>query len=486
MIFSNSLFLLYFLPFFLLAYYLADPRFRNGLVLAASTFFFAWGAPVFVFILWASILVDYYGNQWMARSEGNKRRRLFILILLLNLALLMYFKYVNFFIDNFNEILKFVGTTEIKWTKIILPLGISFIVFQKLSYSIDVYRKTHPPAPALTDYAYYILMFPKLLAGPIIRYRDMAVGIEQGIHSIGYDERINGFFRFAVGLAKKVLIANVLGETVDTIFAMKPETMSTPLAWLGALGYTFQIYFDFSGYSDMAIGLANMMGFRFGENFNSPYIARSITDFWKRWHITLSNWLRDYVFLTLAYSASRRWRKNRYWGVKTEQWLYIWATSITMITCGFWHGAAWTFIIWGAFQGLIMILERLFLLKFYKKTSRYLGLLLTFIFIVTGWVLFRAKDVSNGLAIIREMWSFRMKMPEFLLTGKFISMLILAAVFSFMTLLPGMEARQMKLFSPQHSNLSHGVMTIAALLLFVISLSAITSSGFNPFIYFRF
>lgn len=486
MIFSSSLFLLYFLPFFLLLYYLADTRYRNMYVVLTSTLFFAWGAPVFVFILWASIFLDHYWNRWMNNTEGKKRKTLFLLIVIINICLLLYFKYVNFFIENINEALKFFDTKEIKWTRILLPLGISFIVFQKLSYSIEVYRKHHAPSPDLVAYAYYIIMFPKLLAGPIIRYNEMSAGIEKGVSKIGFDERLNGFFRFTVGLAKKVLIANVLGESVDQIFALKPLELSTPLAWLGALGYTFQIYFDFSGYSDMAIGLANMMGFRFGENFNNPYVARSITEFWRRWHITLSNWLRDYLFLPVAYNASRKWKKNRYWGVKTEQWLYIWATTVTMTLCGFWHGAAWTFIIWGFYQGLIMILERLILLKLYKKTTTYLGLIFTFIFTVMGWVLFRSKDVSSGLAFIQEMWSFKMHIPEFLITTKFITLLIVAALFSFLAVIPPVEKWQMKMYNPEHGNLQHLLMTMAALVLFIISISAITSTGFSPFIYFRF
>ncbi|MHC1708606.1 MAG: MBOAT family protein [Bacteroidales bacterium] len=486
MIFSTSLFLVYFLPFFLLIYYLADPRYRNLYVIIASTLFFAWGAPVFVFILWGSVLFDHYWNLWMDKKEGKKRRTLFTILIIIHITLLLYFKYVNFFIENINEVLKITGPQEIKWTRILLPLGISFIVFQKISYTIEVYRRHHPPAQDLGAYAYYILMFPKLLAGPIIRYKEMSAGIEQGIHTIGYDERLNGFFRFCIGLAKKVLIANVLGETVDQVFALKPAELGTPLAWLGALGYTFQIYFDFSGYSDMAIGLANMMGFRFGENFNNPYVATSITEFWRRWHITLSNWLRDYIFLPVAYNASRKWKKGRYFGVKTEQWLYLSATTVTMMLCGFWHGAAWTFILWGFYQGLIMILERLFLLKFYKRTTTYLGWILTFVFTVMGWVIFRSKDVSSGLAYIREMWSFQLNIPEFLITPKFITMLLLAVLFSFPAIIPSVEKWQMRMFSPNHKNTHHLLMTLAAVILFIISISAITASGFSPFIYFRF
>jgi alginate O-acetyltransferase complex protein AlgI len=486
MIFSSSLFLLYFLPFFLLIYYIADPRYRNLFVVIASSLFFAWGAPEFIFILWGAILLNYYWIQWMDLSEGKKRKTLFILILIINIALLLYFKYVNFFIENINSLLKQFGTQEIKWTRIVLPLGISFIIFQKISYAIEVYRRHHPRSASLLAYSYYILMFPKLLAGPIIRYKEMAGGIEETIRNIGYDERINGFFRFTVGLAKKVLIANVLGESVDQIFAMNPADMGSTLAWLGALGYTFQIYFDFSGYSDMAIGLANMMGFRFMENFNNPYISKSMTEFWRRWHITLSNWLRDYVFLPVAYNASRKWKKDRYLNVKTDQWLYILATTVTMFCCGFWHGAAWTFILWGLYQGCFMILERLFLLKFYRKTSRYLGFFITFLATVMGWVLFRSATVSAGWMFIKEMWSFQLHIPEFLISPKFITMLVVAALFSFPALAPAVEKWQMRIFSPEHSPIQHTLLTLAAIILFVVSLSAITATGFSPFIYFRF
>ncbi len=485
MVFNSSLFLIYFLPVFLLLYYLADKSYRNWLVILASTFFFAWGAPVFVLVVWVSVIADHYWNRWM-NSLGRGRKRHFILILLYHVALLLYFKYTNFLVDNTNELLRLLDAAPVKWNPVLLPLGISFITFQKISYSIDVYRKHQAPAASLAAYATFIFMFPKILAGPIVRYRDMADTLERPDQAIAYDQRISGFFRFVIGLAKKVLIANTLGESVDMIFAMNAQEMSTILAWTGALAYTFQIYFDFAGYSDMAIGLATMTGFRFPENFNNPYTARSITEFWRRWHITLSSWLRDYLFLPLAYRMSDKWHRKRYAGLKTEMWIYMLATALTMLLCGFWHGAAWTFILWGGYQGIVMIIERLFLLKFYKKTSTYLGWAITFIITVNGWVLFRSENVSAAMNYLARMWSPDMGSTRLLMEPKFISMLILAAVFSFLALIPGIEQWQNRVLSTSLKSTTLVVKTLTAIVLTVVCLAVITSSGFNPFIYFRF
>ncbi len=486
MVYNSSLFLLYFLPVFLLLFYLVDPRYRNGLVIAASTFFFAWGAPVFVFILWGILTLNYFLNRWMGSQSGPLRRWFLAGIVSFDLGLLLIYKYSNFIIDNLNVLMKLTSAAPVEHTGILLPLGISFITFQLLSFSIDVYRRTIPAAISFSAYATYMLMFPKLLAGPIIRYKELASDLETPRTMIPYEERINGFFRFMTGLAKKVLIANVLGETVDQIFEMNPSVMSSNLAWTGALGYAFQIYFDFSGYSDMAIGLAGMMGYRFSENFNNPYTSRSITELWRSWHMTLSSWLRDYLFLPLAYNASRKLKKDRYLGLRTDHWLYFWATFITMIVCGFWHGAAWTFVGWGAYQGLIMILERWLLLKIYKKLPRILPVLFTFLITLSGWVLFRADSFNHAWKYLVQMWSFRFHPDEFVLTTKFITLLALAFVASFLALIPSMESKQMQLFNPKHSALGHLGLTLLALVLFVVSLSVITSGGFSPFIYFRF
>ena len=257
----------------------------------------------------------------------------------------MYYKYFNFFIDNLNDVLGEGNTYEV--ATIILPIGISFFTFQKISYSVDIYRKTAPPLKSLRDYALYIMLFPQLIAGPIVRYNEIADQLNNRKFR-DYNDRIYGIYRFAIALAKKVIIANVLGEKADLIFSSEASDLNASIAWLGIICYTFQIYFDFSGYSDMVIGLGRLMGFKFPENFNSPYIAQSISEFWKRWHMTLSNWMRDYLYIPLG--------GNR---VNSKSRLYINLWVVFLIS-GFWHGASWNFIVLGAYHGLFLIFDRLF------------------------------------------------------------------------------------------------------------------------------
>jgi len=285
MVFNSSLFLLYFLPFFLLGYYLIDRQYRNWLLLFASIFFYAWGAPKFVFFVLGSVLIDFVIIRQMNMKTDSLRKGLFWLSVLVNLSLLLYFKYMNFFVDQFQEMLGWVGSKPAGWTKIALPVGISFITFQKLAYTLEVYKRRHPAFEKLQDYALYIFMFPQLLSGPIVRPGQISGQITDRSLPDSIDDKLIGFYRFIIGLAKKVLIADVLGVTVNEIFALNSAQLSSGMAWIGAIAYTFQIYFDFSGYTDMAIGLCRMMGFRIPENFNFPYISQSITEFWRRWHI---------------------------------------------------------------------------------------------------------------------------------------------------------------------------------------------------------
>ncbi|MCX6287340.1 MAG: hypothetical protein NTY96_09505 [Bacteroidetes bacterium] len=310
MAFSSSLFLVYFLPAFLIILLLLNRKYKNYWILFASIAFYAWGAPMFVIVLLASVLVDFYLLRWMSIKEGETRQLLFWVSLVLNLGLLLYFKYMNFFIEQLDILFGHFGANPSPWIKIALPLGISFITFQKLAYTLDVYKRQFTPFEKLEQYAMYILMFPQLLSGPIVRPKEIALQISDRRVNENIDDRLTGFLRFAIGLGKKVLIADVLGEQVNVIFAMNSLQLSSGLAWIGAIAYTFQIYFDFSGYTDMAIGIARMMGFRLPENFNSPYVSGSITEFWKRWHITLGSWFRDYIFLPLAYSTSRKLPKD--------------------------------------------------------------------------------------------------------------------------------------------------------------------------------
>jgi len=485
MIFSSSLFLLYFLPGFLIIYYLMDQKFKNGWILLTSILFYAWGAPKFIFFLAGSVMIDFFIIQRIARTEGGRKNLFFWLSVILNLGLLLYFKYMNFFVDQFDVILSWVGSKPSGWTKIALPLGISFITFQKLAYTFEVSRKTILPFSKIQDYALYILMFPQLLSGPIVRPGQIAGQIADRRNQENTNERLTGFYRFIIGLAKKVLIADVLAATVNPIFSMGQNELSTGLAWIGAIAYTFQIYFDFSGYTDMAIGLAKMIGFRLPENFNNPYVSKSITEFWRRWHMTLSAWFRDYLFLPLAYSTSRNMPKETYMGLRADKMIYLVATSVTFLLCGFWHGAAWTFIFWGAYMGLFLILDRLFLLKLLKKIGRIPSIMINFLVIVIGWVMFRSEKIEDFWFYLRRMFSFVSRDNDLWLNPKFWTMLVIAIVFSFWGGFKKIEKWQEKFYTAP-GNRTIITMSIIAILLFILCEAAITSSGFSPFIYFRF
>ena len=472
MVFSSSLFLLYFLPVFLLFYYFADVKYKNYVALAASVFFYAWGAPVFIFIVAASIAVDFIAVKEMHKSTGRKKKLLVAFSILLNIGLLLYFKYANFFVENFNVMLEAFGGKPAEWTKVALPIGISFFSFQKMTYAVDVYRKVHAPLKRMSDFALYILMFPQLIAGPIVRFNEIADQLEDRRYNENVDNRITGFFRFALGLGKKVLIANVMGEYADSVFAMDPSSISTATAWMGVIAYTFQIYYDFAGYSAMAIGLGRMIGFDFLENFNNPYISQNISEFWRRWHISLGRWMRDYLYIPLG--------GNR---VSTRRMYFnLW---FVFLISGFWHGAAWTFIIWGAFHGFFLIADRLFLLKFYSKIGKYPAIVITFVITMVGWVFFRSENLPYAIDFIGRMFSFTGG-PAVYISQKVWIILIFAAVFGFWGAFGKVEQWQTKLFAKKQQLSTLVMMTAASIVLFIVSLAAITSSGFNPFIYFRF
>lgn len=475
MVFSSSLFLLYFFPVFLIIYFLLKgTKWKNLWTLTASILFYAWGAPTFIFIVLASIIADFYLVKVMDKTTIRSRKRLLMAAsVVLNIGLLAYFKYANFFIENINTLLETMGMTAVHWTKIVLPIGISFFSFQKLTYSVDVYRKVHGPLKRVTDYAMYILMFPQLIAGPIVRFNEIADQIEYRKNNETADNRLTGFFRFILGLAKKVLIANVLGEQVDMIFAMNPADMTMGLTWIGIVAYAFQIYFDFSGYSDMAIGIGRMIGFDFPENFNNPYISKNISEFWRRWHITLGRFMKDYLYIPLG--------GNR--GSRSRMFFNLW---VVFLISGLWHGAAWTFIIWGAFHGLFLVLDRLFLLKFYKKIGSVPSIIITFIITLVGWVLFRAETLPFAWEYIGKMFSFDFSPSGIFFERKFWTILIVAIFFSFWGALPGIEAWQERLFAKVQKHKTILLMVLFSVIFFVICLAAITSSGFNPFIYFRF
>ncbi len=473
MVFSSSIFLLYFLPIFLLAYQFIPKQFKNYFILLASIFFYSWGAPKFLFVILASTIIDFFIVKTLFKSQAeNKRKRLLFLSIFINLGLLLYFKYSNFFVENVNSLLSSFGMENVGWTKVLLPIGISFYTFQTLTYSIDVYRGKSKPLEKLADYLLYIMSFPQMIAGPIVRFNEIAKQITNRKDSI--DDKLIGFYRFCIGLAKKVLIANVMAEQADLIFNQDTAGLSMGNAWLGILAYTFQIYFDFAGYSDMAIGLGRMMGFRFPENFNSPYTASSITEFWRKWHITLGDFMRDYLYIPLG--------GNR---VPTKaRWFFnLW---LVFLLSGLWHGASWNFVLWGAFHGMFLILDRLFLIKILKRTGKLTSTLITFIIVMLGWVIFRIEEIEKIGPYFKKLFSFTdfsksELIPAFGLIGS------VAFIFSFITSFAwGKKLENFFFKKENYTTFQTCVLTLFSILLFAICLSSVTGSEFNPFIYFRF
>ena len=467
MVFSSAIFLLYFLPVFLLVYTFIPKILKNWWILIASICFYAWGAPQFVFILLGSTIIDFFIVQTMHRSEEKrKKKQLLILSLVLNVGLLAYFKYANFFVENVNSLLHAIGMNEVSWTSVALPIGISFYTFQTLTYSIDVYRGVHAPLKHLHNYLLYIMSFPQMIAGPIVRFNSIADQIVERKETI--DDKLLGFFRFCIGLSKKVLIANVLGATANDLFGLPADEMTTGTAWIAILAYTFQIYFDFAGYSDMAIGLGKMMGFTFPENFNNPYTAKSITEFWRRWHITLGEWLKNYLYIPLGGNRT------------TTQRIYI-NLIIVFFISGLWHGASWNFVIWGLFHGIFLILDRLFLKKMLDKIGGIPSVLFTFFVVVIGWVFFRLETFDEASQFISQLFSFDGAL-ELILPTEFYVILFFAILISFFTIFKIGHSIESALYG-ESAILSRALFSV---LLFVLCLSAITAGGFNPFIYFRF
>lgn len=473
MIFSSSLFLLYFLPLFLLVYHLVGKQFKNYVILGASIFFYSWGAPKFLFVILGSTIIDFYIVKCLHQSKEERKRKLLLSTsIFINLGLLLYFKYSNFFVENVNALLSNLNFQNLKWTKVALPIGISFYTFQTLTYSIDVYRKVHAPLKKVSDYLLYIMSFPQMIAGPIVRFNTIADQIVSRKETI--DDKLIGFYRFSIGLGKKVLIANVMGAQADAIMNGNLFELDFVSAWVGIIAYTFQIYFDFSGYSDMAIGLGKMMGFTFPENFESPYTSSSITEFWRKWHITLGGFMRDYLYIPLG--GSRVSNKSRLY-------FNLW---FVFLLSGLWHGASWNFVLWGAYHGLFLILDRLFLKKFLDATGKFLSVLITFFIVVIGWVGFRLEDSNDVMTYLSKMFVWGdLTVPATI--PSFYTILIIAIVFSFITCFKVGKALEKHLFlKNKYAITEHLLLTLLCIVLFALSLSSITSSGFNPFIYFRF
>lgn len=473
MVFSSIVFVLYFLPVFLVLYFIIDRRYKNVLILVSSILFYAWGAPKFIFVILGTTLLDFILVHYMDRMDTDWKRKVMLSIsIVVNLGLLVYFKYSNFFIENINLFLSGLGFNEVAWTKLVLPIGISFYTFETITYVVDVYRRIHRPLTNFWDYQLYIILFPKLIAGPIVRYHEIADQITDRSANENNENRLTGFYRFVIGLSKKVLIANQMGAQADMIFSQDYHQLSVMHAWVGILAYTFQIYFDFSGYSDMAIGIGRMMGFKLPENFNSPYTSGSITEFWRRWHITLGKWMRNYLYIPLG--------GNRISSGRT--YMNLW---LVFVASGLWHGASWNFVIWGAYHGCFLVLERTFLLRLYNRIGRVVPIVLTFFFVVIGWVFFRVEHFNDALTYISRL--FAGGMEQFSLpNGRYIAIFLIAVFFAFFAVAQRTYAFQQKVFEQNYSLRGHLLMTPVILILFVLSLASITSFGFNPFIYFRF
>lgn len=474
MVFSSITFLTFFLPLFVLIYQFIAKEYKNYFILLSSLYFFSWGAPVFVYLLVSVAVIDFYLVKYLDLAKTIARKRLILVISLsMNLGMLAYFKYANFFIDNVNRLLYKQGFDTIEWTKVALPIGISFFTFQSLTYAVDVYRGVHKPLEKISNYLLFILAFPQMIAGPIVRYNLIADQITDRNETV--DDKLHGFIRICIGLGKKVLIANVLGQQADAIMNQPPETLTMYASWVGIIAYTFQIYFDFAGYSDMAIGLGRMMGFTFPENFNSPYISRSITEFWRRWHMTLGQWMRDYLYIPLG--------GNRVHS-KLRLYFNLW---FVFVISGLWHGASWNFVIWGAYHGVFLILERLFLGKVLQKIGLLPSLVYTFLVVMIGWVFFRIEHFSTAKAYILKMFSFDFRPMTEPVSAAFKLTMVLAVLFSFMGLLRISRRWEYSLYFNENPSLKWYFSWLSvSVVLFILSLSSIASQGFNPFIYFRF
>lgn len=409
--------------------------------------------------------------MYYAASHRN-RKLLAAASVVINVGLLVYFKYANFFVENLNYIFSFLGTSTMSWAKIILPIGISFFTFQSLTYTVDVYRKVHPPLKNPFDFLLYIIMFPQMIAGPIVRFQSIADQITGRVET--NEDKLLGFYRFIIGLAKKVLVADVLGFEVDRIMALDYASLDSTTAWIGIIGFTFQIYFDFSGYSDMAIGLGRMIGFKFPENFDNPYIARSVTEFWRRWHITFSTFMRNYLYYPIGGSR-----------VKTQRRLYFNLWFVFLIS-GLWHGASWNFVIYGAFHGTFLVLERVFLLKVLDKIGKWPSIFFTFLVIVLARVFFRVEGLNDALIYFDRLLAFDFTPIIYQINPHFYFMMIIAGILSFITAFRFGYKMETVIYKTNLNRREHLIYFIISILVLVFIIASLSGSGFSPFIYFRF
>ena len=487
MVFSSFVFLLAFLLIVLFLHYICPGRGRNVVLLVASLIFYAWGEPVYVLIMLFSTVFDYTNGilieHFQKKNCPGKAKVVLIIDLCGNLGILGFFKYADFFIGNLNTI----TGAGLLLLHIALPIGISFYTFQTMSYTIDVYRKVVPAQHNILNFATYVTLFPQLIAGPIVQYKTVAK--ELAHRKVSLEDFSEGAFRFSIGLAKKVLLANQIGSLWDTISQL--HQMSAATAWLGAIAYSFQIYFDFSGYSDMAIGLGRMFGFHFLENFNFPYMSKTITEFWRRWHISLSSWFREYVYIPLG--GNRKGMARQLFNI-----MVVW-----MLT-GLWHGANWNFVMWGVYYGILLMIEKLFLLKWLNKAPAWIGHIYSMFLVVIGWTIFAQTDMSQLTTYLKTMFGIGVRGVDsdffyFLSCNAVLLVLLVICSIDHRFWLKKLIARGSMKNADGEGEKEGSIYNIAVdsvrftvaksvimLVLLIVSFAFLVGDSYNPFLYFRF
>ena len=472
MLFSSMTFVFMFLPIVCAIYLLVRPEIRNYILLAASMLFYAWGEPKYLAIMILTILVNYTGANYISRSRNLIHRKLLLVAtILVDLSFLFYFKYFNFVLDNINHLFH----THIDFIDVIMPIGISFYTFQALSYVVDVYRGEVKAQRDIYKLALYITLFPQLVAGPIVKYHDVAEQIS--CRTVTFDKVAYGVKRFIIGLAKKMLIANTLGAVADKIFAQPVEQFDTLTAWIGAIAYTLQLYYDFSGYSDMAIGLGSIFGFKFLENFNYPYISKSITEFWRRWHISLSTWFKEYLYIPLGGNRVSK-RRN------------LFNLFVVFLATGIWHGASWNYILWELYFFVFLVLERFVLKKVLERLPRAVGWIYAMLVVYFGWVLFKFENMAELGNVLAGMFGFghmagNLSTLYTLLNNIFLLIISIIAVFPI--------GKNLRMAAYRYENKRKKVPTllyyldaVTPVILILLSLLALVGDSYNPFLYFQF
>lgn len=471
MLFYEPLFLYLFFPIVFLVFVVVRriEAARVAVLLVASLFFYLWSEPLFVPVVLGSCMADYSLSKQI--EKGNRRKLCLAIGIIINMGILFYYKYANFAVDNLDFLLIRSGLTPWHVGQVALPIGVSFIVFEKISYVVDVFRARSRSVPGFIRYLLYILLFPKLLAGPIIKYHELEAQIAAG-GRVREGDVATGFQRFMLGIVKKTILADTLANGADMTFRANVNELGFVDAWWGVIFFTFQIYIDFSAYSDMAIGLARMFGFRLNENFNKPYISGSITEFWRRWHISLSTWIRDYLYIPLGGNRVAPWRR----------YFNLW---ICFLASGLWHGAAWTYVSWGAYNGLFLVLERLFLLRMLQSAPRWLANGFTFLIIMVGWVLFRAISLDQAQAFLSIMLQPAHSGTSLTVwrTEPMLAAAGVAAMMSFLPRIPVFDRLSLRVMAAPAGKFA---IELTVSLLFLFALVKSLADPFKPFLYFRF